>query len=230
MVLEMEWRDLFANTAIEVFVNRIDSPVQISPASLQSMVVSIKAAVDLILPDEHLHAAAYGCTAASMEIGEQVIADLLQGSVEQASAARRITSNPFTAAKAAMAHLRVKKLAVLSPYVASVNTDFYHALQSAGVDIVKWASLNLAADNLVGNMDPDHVPELIQQLMSSCAEKPDAIFISCTNFRAMAQLAALEDRFGCRFITSNQAMAWHLLQQLKVQPGFSGQGALLDGL
>jgi maleate isomerase len=40
----------------------------------------------------------------------------------------------------------------------------------------------------------------------------DALFISCTNLRALDAIAPLEARLGKPVLTSNQVLGWHMMQ------------------
>ncbi|MDC9719560.1 MAG: Asp/Glu racemase [Gammaproteobacteria bacterium] len=223
MVLEAEWRELFAGTPIEILVARIACAPEVTPAALLTMAQQIGQCASLILPDVALDALAYGCTSASLVIGEDKVHHLLQGGNENL-----ITSNPFTAVKAALAHIEARNLVVLSPYVESVNTPFYEALTLAGYKIMAWGSLNLTLDRDIGSLDSDHLSLLIEQLLEGIPTRPDAVFISCTNFRAIAKLDQLEQQYGCYFMSSNQVMAWHLLQQLNISVSNTHAGRLLN--
>jgi maleate isomerase len=211
MVLEVEWRELFAGLPIEILVARIACEAEVTPEALLTMAQQIGHCASLILPDVTLDAIAYGCTSGSLVIGEERVHQLLQqGNAQQ------ITSNPFSAAKAALTHIKAQNVMVLSPYLASVNKPFYEALTHAGFNISRWGSLDLTLDREIGSMDPDHLPVLIDQLFDGLESIPDAVFISCTNFKAIAKLHQLEQRYGCYFMSSNQVMAWHVLHQLNI--------------
>jgi len=211
MVLEIEWRELFAGLPIEILVARIACEAEVTPEALLTMAQQIGHCASLILPDVTLDAIAYGCTSGSLVIGEERVHQLLQqGNAQQ------ITSNPFSAAKAALTHIKAQNVMVLSPYLASVNKPFYEALTHAGFNISRWGSLDLTLDREIGSMDPDHLPVLIDQLFDGLESIPDAVFISCTNFKAIAKLHQLEQRYGCYFMSSNQVMAWHVLHQLNI--------------
>ena len=211
MVVEVEWREIFAGLPIEILVARIACAAEVTPKALFTMAHEIGHCASLILPDVELDAIAYGCTSGSLVIGEEKVQQLLQqGNSEQ------ITSNPFSAIKAALAFIKAKHIVVLSPYLASVNERFYKALDSEGYNIMAWGSLDLTLDKDIGSMNPEHLPKLIEALLAGVDAVPDAVFISCTNFKAVAKLAELEKRYGCYFISSNQVMAWHLLHQLNI--------------
>jgi len=225
MVLEIEWRDLFAGLPIEVLVARIACAAEVTPEALLTMAQQIGLCASLILPDVSLDAIAYGCTSGSLVIGENRVHQLLQQGNSQ-----QITSNPFSAIKAALAHIKAQNLVVLSPYLASVNEPFYQALTGAGYTISGWGSLDLTLDREIGSMQPDHLPVLIDQLLDGVESMPDAVFISCTNFKALAKLDELEQRYGCYFMSSNQVMAWHVLHQLDITLPKANAGRLLSSL
>ena len=130
MVLEVEWRELFAGLPIEILVARIACEAEVTPEALLTMAQQIGHCASIILPDVTLDAIAYGCTSGSLVIGEERVHQLLQqGNAQQ------ITSNPFSAAKAALTHVKAHNVMVLSPYLASVNKPFYEALTHAGFNI-----------------------------------------------------------------------------------------------
>lgn len=225
MVLEIEWRDLFAGLPIEVLVARIACAAEVTPEALLTMAQQIGQCASLILPDVPLDAMAYGCTSGSLMIGENKVHELLQ----QGNSIQ-VTSNPFSAIKAALVHIKAQNLVVLSPYLASVNQPFYQALTDAGYTIKGWGSLDLTLDREIGSMNSEHLPVLIDQLLGGLESMPDAVFISCTNFKALAKLDELEQRYGCYFMSSNQVMAWHVLHQLDISLPQTNAGRLLNTL
>jgi len=223
MVLESEWRDLFAGLPIEVLVARIACAAEVTPEALLTMAQQIGQCASLILPDVPLDAMAYGCTSGSLMIGENKVHELLQQ-----GNSLQVTSNPFSAIKAALVHIKAQNLVVLSPYLASVNQPFYQALTDVGYTIKGWGSLDLILDREIGSMNPEHLPVLIDQLLGGLESMPDAVFISCTNFKALAKLDELEQRYGCYFMSSNQVMAWHVLHQLDISLPQTNAGRLLN--
>ena len=223
MVLEVEWRELFSGLPIEILVARIACAAEVTPTALLTMAQQIGECASLILPDVTLDAMAYGCTSGTLVIGEQKVHELLQQGHSQ-----QITSNPFSAIKAALAYINAKNIVVLSPYLGSVNEPFYQALSNVGYHVMAWGSLDLTLDRDIGSMNPEHLPILIEQLFDGLEQTPDAVFISCTNFKALAKLDELEQRYGCYFISSNQVMAWHLLHQLNMTLPEASTGRLLN--
>jgi maleate isomerase len=55
----------------------------------------------------------------------------------------------------------------------------------------------------------------------------DAVFISCTNLRALNLIAELESKLAKPVISSNQALGWHCLRLAGVKSKLSQYGRLL---
>ena len=122
MVLEVEWRELFSGLPIEILVARIACAAEVTPTALLTMAQQIGECASLILPDVTLDAMAYGCTSGTLVIGEQKVHELLQQGHSQ-----QITSNPFSAIKAALAYINAKNIVVLSPYLGSMSHFIKHS-------------------------------------------------------------------------------------------------------
>ena len=55
-----------------------------------------------------------------------------------------------------------------------------------------------------------------------------AIFISCTNFRAIEIIERLEKETGKSVVSSNQATLWFALRNLRIKDRIQGFGRLLE--
>jgi maleate isomerase len=70
--IEHEWRAIMAGVSgVALYESRILNEAQITPETLRAMEPRIAAATDVILPGNPLDVVAYGCTSASMAIGEE---------------------------------------------------------------------------------------------------------------------------------------------------------------
>ncbi len=102
------------------------SPLAAFRATLEEV-----SAADLILPGSDLDVVAYGCTSASMAIGEEKVFDKIR-SVRPGA---RCTT-PITAAFAAFRALGASRIGILTPYRADVNrivAAYVAGLHAAGV-------------------------------------------------------------------------------------------------
>jgi len=56
----------------------------------------------------------------------------------------------------------------------------------------------------------------------------DALFISCTNLRALDLIPTLEKETGVPVMTSNQVLAWDMLRLAEIDRGETAAGALWE--
>jgi maleate isomerase len=56
----------------------------------------------------------------------------------------------------------------------------------------------------------------------------EAIFISCTNFRAIEIIERLERDTGKAVVSSNQATLWYALRKLRIKDRITAFGRLLE--
>jgi maleate isomerase len=166
---------------------------------------------------------AYGCTAGSF----------LKGAADdQAMCARLInlTGVPFlttsSAVTEALRHLRVRRIAMATPYLDSVNEHEKRYLgESAGVEVVSMKGLNIVGNLPKGRLGPEVAAALVREVDHPEAE---AIFISCTNFRTMEVLAPLEAELGKPVFSSNQATLWGAMRAANYHAHIRGYGLLLE--
>jgi len=115
--IEHEWRQLFAQLdGVALYQSRIYNQDLISPESLGAMAPRIVDCARVITPDTALDVIAYGCTSASIAIGEAGIFASLRHARPGVKC-----STPITAAFAAFDAFEAKRIGVLTPYSDAVN-------------------------------------------------------------------------------------------------------------
>ncbi|MGF1681708.1 maleate cis-trans isomerase family protein [Photobacterium minamisatsumaniensis] len=218
--LENDWHQLVGEE-VELYSTRMPFCSELTPEKLCSMKEGIGKAATLVADGLELDVMAYGCTAASMLIGDEAISEQLTVTRPELPA-----TNPWLAAKTALRHLNIKKLAVLTPYTSEVNKPLFQALEKEGFTIVAFGAFHLNKDTDIPSVDP----ESIQHALSNMLENTDAdgIFLSCTNLKVMQQLGNFEQQFNVPFVSSNQALFWHALRLSGSQRCFDGYGQLLQ--
>src|ERR1700758_1113199 len=72
--IEYEWRDLLRQPGVAFYESRLENSPDITPPRLAEIEARIAPAVSLMLPGERLDVVAFGCTSASMVIGEEKVA------------------------------------------------------------------------------------------------------------------------------------------------------------
>ena len=85
-------------------------------------------------------------------------------------------------------------------------------------------SWNEPNDPHVGRISPDSIREAVFDLGRS--NMVDAVFLSCTNIRALDIIKEMESELGTPVISSNQALGWHCLRLAGVEDRLSRFGSL----
>ncbi len=115
-VCELDLRQIIPQDRLPLYVGRIGFAAEITVETLGAMRDGITAAASLILAGGRLDVLAYGCTSGTMVIGEDEVFARLR-----AARPGIACTSPPTAALAALKALRLRRIAVLTPYTASVN-------------------------------------------------------------------------------------------------------------
>ena len=219
--LEMDLAKL-VGTQAGVFSSRVYYSSEMTPKALDEIAQGISKASDLIATGLNMDVMLFGCTSASIIIGEDKVASLLiknRGSIP--------ATNPWTAAKASFHHLGALKIAVFSPYPTSVNFLLYQQLIDAGFEVVSFGSLGIEFDTDITLVSKESMLKALQVLLKD--SKPDLVFMSCSNLRALDHLEEFENKFGLPFVCSNSAMFWHAMHLTGNAVHCPGYGKLLNG-
>ena len=203
--IEHEMRMLVNLPGVDIYHARIANSPNISPDSLRAMEPLITATAELILPGDTLDVLAYACTSASIVLGTSTVAKNLNAAKPEAK-----TTNPAFAAFEAFAALGAKRIAVLTPYSKNVNAMVQNSLEDFGFDVPVFGSFNEPHDPTVAAIDSQSLKTGIARITEG--QDVDAIFISCTSVRIVADVAAIETELDIPVTSSNHALAWHCLR------------------
>jgi maleate isomerase len=218
--IEYEWRGIVQGLpGVGLYHARIPVDPIITPTSLRAMDPEIGPTTDLLLPGHPFDVVAFGCTSASMVLGEERVMALMQ---ERKPEARATT--PITAAQVAMQALGAKRIALLTPYREDVNLGIIRYLEERGLDVPVFGSFNEEDDGKVGRI----TSASIERAVLSLGDKTnvDAVFVSCTSIRLAASAASIEAKLGKPVTSSNHAMAWHALRLAGIDDAMPALGKL----
>ena len=171
---------------------------------------------------------AFCCTAGSMlggYEGEREIVDL----IEKSSHIPAITTT--TAVIAALEALKVKRIALATPYTDEINRSEKKNLEERGylVTVIQgyheWVASQALKNDMIGKLAPEVAYEMARKVNG---QDNQAIFISCTNFRAIEIIRRLEEETRKPVISSNQATIWFALRKLGIRDSIKGYGRLLE--
>ena len=127
----------------------------------------------------------------------------------------------------ALKHLKVSKLAIVTPYIDEINKREKSFMQGIGFEVVYEKGLGISDTMEIGKLPPDKAYEMGREALTRAPEA-DALFISCGNLRTIEVLSALEEETGKPVISSNQALLWSALRAVGVTDGIAGFGSLLE--
>lgn len=220
--IEHEWHQLFSQIdGVALYQSRIYNENTVSPETLRAMEPRITECAGVITPDTSIDVIAYGCTSASMAIGEEKV-------FKQINAAKPDSkcTTPITAAFAAFDAFKAKRIGVLTPYTAEVNQIVSGYIAARGYQVPVFGSFNEGLDTVVSRITPQSIENAVKEIIKHA--DVDAIFVSCTSVRLMETCAELEKNLGIPLTSSNHAMAWHALRLAGIDDALGQFGSLYD--
>lgn len=113
------------------------------------------------------------------------------------------TLGVINAAERTLTRTKARRLAVLTPYNEDLTQSVAKAV-SEGREIVGAFGLGITDNVKLADPTPHEIYKFGEEKLRDLDF--DAIFISCTNFRAYEALSLFQARFGVPVVTSNQAV------------------------
>ena len=225
LTIETEFRhflvqDENALRAISLLNTRIPCDDQVTTTNLTSMEGHFSNSLSLFPNNYQFDVIGYGCTSASLLIGEQKIEKLIQSNLH----ADKVTT-PMTAVKKGLKALNVSRVGYLAPYISEIAYAMCSNLESDGFEVGGAATFGEDKDSVVGTISPASILEAIESLASN-SKNLEAIFVSCTSLKCASIISIAEERLGIPILSSNSALAWDMakLSGAKVSP--EGKGRL----
>ncbi len=217
--LEYECRRIFRLPGVALYGTRIRNEAAINPTTLAAMEAGLAPAAALILPGTPLDVIGYGCTSASVVMGSAKVA----ARIAEARPEAKIT-DPIAAAIAGLRALGARRIALLTPYIDSVNQRFRAYIEQQGLVVSVIGSFLHEDDNEVARISTAS----IRQAALALGRRKDveAVFVSCTSLRVVEIAAELEAEMGKPVTSSNHALAWHCLRLAGIDDKFPDLGRL----
>ena len=215
LTMEPELRGPFAGFGL--YHARIPNAPEVTPETLAAMEAALPRTAALLPPEATV--IGYGCTSGATVIGPERVADLVREVQPQA----RVT-DPLSAVLAACVHLGIRRLGFVTPYVAEVSAAMRARLEAAGLAVAGFGSFGQVEDRVVAGIAESSTLAAIEAVdaMAPC----DAVFAACTNLRGFGIVERAEAVTGMPVLTSNLALAWHMLRLAGVPTVGRGPGRL----
>ena len=218
--LEAEARMMLPDDGVAHYISRVPCETEVTLEALARMEAALPGSAAL-LPNTHDYdVVGYGCTSGATRIGPERVA----AAVRQGISARHVT-DPLSAVIAATGALGVRRLGFVTPYLPEVSGAMRAALEAAGLEIAGFGSMEEENDERVARID---APSLRRGIVTVAGQAPcDAVFLACTNLRALGLIAEVEAEIGVPVLTSNQALVWHMRRLAGLETGHLPYGALM---
>ena len=159
----------------------------------------------------------FGCTSAGA----------LRGNDYDAKLCRRIsdlsgvpTVSVIASVRRAIAAGGARRVGVVTPYVDALNQRIKESVEAGGVEVAVIAGLGISDNFEIAAVPVEEILDFAERTLRGLAV--DLVFVSCTNFPAVAALPELERRLGLPVVTSNQAAIAAVLALLDAAPARQG--------
>jgi maleate cis-trans isomerase len=215
------WR--IAPQGVSVHSARISGGRHGTPDELRGMESASKAAardVAMIEPDVLV----YGCTSGSFFEGPEWNKKICAQLTEISGAPTVTTAGAMAACLMAGGH---KKVAVVTPYVELTNERLKEFLRAHGIKVTHLGTFDMLDMFDHAKIQPEEIYRKVKEANSA---DTDALFVACTQVRAMEVLDMLERDLGKPVYSAIQASAWEAYAAMGVDPKITDCGSLLRKL
>ena len=218
LTMESDFYSIGRDLPIDVFVNRIKNYNPLTKENLLKMYDQLESVTKDILPNEKINTIAYGCTSGTIAIGKEKIKEKIQ----IAKPGCYITT-PITSAIKAINKMKIKKIAIFTPYPDSVNKSVFEYFSKEKIEVLSFSSFNLDSDLEIGKVDPNYLLEVLTKMETSSAE---GLFVSCTALPVLKILDQVETKIKKTVLSSNQTLIWDSIRSVGYNSPVSGYGKL----
>ncbi|MFH1003805.1 MAG: hypothetical protein V1780_06650, partial [Chloroflexota bacterium] len=149
---------------------------------------------------------------------------------ELISRIERIAGVPATTTATAVMHafreMGITKVCVGTPYHPELNQVVASGLERNGITVLGIKGLGLTTEEM------HRLPLEKYVALAHEVDRPEAeaVFLSCTNLKAIPIIDRLERELGKYVISSNIATFWEVMRRLGIREPVQGRGRLLASL
>jgi maleate cis-trans isomerase len=191
--------------------------------TLREMEFEGKAACARVIMAEP-HMVLFGCTSASFYQGAAWNAGFQKDLSEIAGVPAISTTGAMVEG---LQRYNVRKVDVVTPYVETTNERLRRYLESEGIEVGNLGTFDMLDMFDHAKIQPGDVYRKVKETVS---EESDAVFVACTQVRALEVVDVLERDLGKPVFSANQASFWKAFKTLGIDPGLDGYGELMRSL
>ncbi len=175
-----------------------------------------------LLVDGRVELIAYACTSATLADGPEFDRAFCDEITAKSGLPAVTTAGALVEA---IQTLECNRVAFTSPYVPRLVDDSVDFIQRCGIEVVNQVSY----ENELSSLEQNRLTPENAYRMGLKADHPQAqaLVISCTDYRALEAVPALEAALGKPVVTSNSALMYACLKRLGVDYGTIAAGGYL---
>jgi maleate cis-trans isomerase len=175
-----------------------------------------------LLVDGRVELIAYACTSATLSDGPEFDAGFCSGITAKTGLPAVTTAGALVEA---MRDLGARRVAFTSPYVARLAAESVEFIRQCGIEVVNQTGF----ESELSSLEQNRLTPADAYRMGLAADHPDAdlLVISCTDYRALEAVNALEKAIAKPVITSNSALMYVCLKRLGIDCGDIEAGGYL---
>lgn len=220
--METEFWQL-APQGVSVHTARIAGGRHGTPEELRGMEMEARASAGRVANTEP-DVVVYGCTSGSFFEGPEWNGMICR---ELGAIAKAPVVTTAGCMVEALTRNGVRRVTVVTPYVDVTNERLRQFLRAFGIEVTQLATFDM--------LDMfDHAKVLPEEIYRKAKEADsadsDAIFIACTQLRALEVVELLERDLGKPVYSAVQATAWQAFETMRVDPRITDRGSLLRSL
>jgi maleate cis-trans isomerase len=162
----------------------------------------------------------YACTSGSFFEGPQWNDKICRELTEITGAPTVTTAGAMVAA---LRSTHKRKIDIVTPYVSLTNERLKAFLEAHGIQVGRLGTFDMLDMFDHAKIQPI---EIYRNVRETVQPDSDAVFIACTQLRAMEMIDMLERDIGKPVYSAVQATAWQSFQHLRINPGLTEHGSL----
>ena len=143
----------------------------------------------------------FGCTSAGALRGNAYDADLCRRISEVSG---KPTVSVIESVRRKLTSLKVQRVAVLTPYIEDLNVRIKASVEDDGIEVASIHGMGISVNFNLALVEPLEILAFARKKLGT-TPAVDALFISCTNYQAVATLPELKKLYDLPIVTSNQA-------------------------
>ncbi|WP_108881501.1 aspartate/glutamate racemase family protein [Anderseniella sp. Alg231-50] len=218
-VVEPEFQRM-APDGVSTHANRVELK-DVTPDSLLAMENDTARSARQIA-QTRLGVIAFACTSGSF-VGGAGYDDRLIKMIEDETGIAATTTT--TAVVRALRLLNVSRIALATPYTDEVTKLEVEYLNDNGFEVTAWQGGGITDTADIQECEPE---VSFKRALEVDNDRAEAVFISCTGFRTIENIAGLEAELGKPVISSNQATFADCLRILDMHEVAPGYGSLFE--